>query len=27
LFPKIKLPLPLWSLSTRASVRLIVANY
>jgi hypothetical protein len=27
LFPKIKLPLPLWPLSTRASVRLIVANY
>jgi hypothetical protein len=27
LFPKIKLPLPLWLLSTRASVRLTVANY
>jgi hypothetical protein len=27
LFPNIKLPLPLWPLSTRASVRLIVANY
>jgi hypothetical protein len=27
LFPKIKLPLLLWLLSTRASVRLIAANY
>jgi hypothetical protein len=27
LFPKIKLPLPLWPLSTRASVRLIMENY
>jgi hypothetical protein len=27
LSPKMKLPLPLWLLSTRASVRLITANY
>jgi hypothetical protein len=27
LFPTIRLPLPLWPLSTRALVRLIVANY
>jgi hypothetical protein len=27
LSPKIKLPLLLWLLSTRASVRLIAANY